>query len=363
MPTDVTSAELMPITALTPAQRARWHAFQAANPALASPYFSLAFADCVAARRSDTQVLVLKNKSETVGFLPLQLSGTGIARPLGGPMGDHHGIIAADNSLPLEAALAANGINVFSFTGALANQDAFQIAASHSEPSWVVDLEAGHDAWLENRRSADAKAMRNIRARQRKLAESGLDIVYRIDDRRPGVLDATLATKRAQYRTTRAFDVFMAQWARQLVGDLFEQQSDELRGCLSTLEIDGQLAAAHFGIRSQGVLHYWFPVFWPDYAQFGPGLQLFLEMVREMSGDGLTSVHLGPGDVDFKRKLANAQFEVASGRIERPSLAASALHFGEGLDRFSRQLPIGRVAAWPGKALHRLDTLAATYCP
>ncbi len=355
------TTELVPLAGLTTAQRSAWRGMRAENPALASPYFALEFADLIADRRHDAQALVLSRKGRTAAILPMQLSSWGVARPLGGPLGDHHGLITADDSLDLGAALRGSPASVFCFHGAPASQAGFAAAASQIEPSWSVDLSQGCDAWLENRRCADAKAMRNIRARQRKLAESGLDITYRLDDRRPEALAATFANKREQYRRTKAFDVFIAKWARDLINDLFEHQTPQFRGCLSTLEINGQLAAAHFGMRSQTVLHYWFPVFWPEHAKFGPGLLLFLEMAREMATSGIDTIHLGPGDMDFKRKLANASFDIASGRIEQPSMAASLIAAGAGMDAFARTLPIGRMARWPGKALRRLDTLAAAY--
>jgi CelD/BcsL family acetyltransferase involved in cellulose biosynthesis len=355
------TTELVPLSGLTAAQRAAWRGMRARNPSLASPYFALEFADLIADRRHDAQVIIASRKGRTVGFLPMQLSSWGVARPLGGPLGDHHGLICEDETIDLTAILRSSPASVFCFHGAPACQTGFAAAASQIEPSWSVDLSQGCEAWLEDRRLADAKAMRNIRARQRKLAESGHEITYRLDDRRPEALAATFANKRAQYRRTHAFDVFIARWARDLISDLFEHQTPQLRGCLSTLEINGQLAAAHFGMRSETVLHYWFPVFWPEYAQYGPGLQLLIEMAREMATDGIDTIHLGPGDADFKRKLANASFNIASGRFERPSIAASLMAAGAGMDAFARSLPIGRMARWPGKALHRLDTLAAAY--
>tara|TARA_R110002072_G_scaffold92074_2_gene205137 strand:+ start:1783 stop:2874 length:1092 start_codon:yes stop_codon:yes gene_type:complete len=355
------TAELVPLSGLTTAQRAAWRSMRAQNPDLASPYFALEFADLIADRRHDTQALVLSSKGRTVGFLPMQLSRWGVARPLGGPLGDHHGLITDDDSLDLGTALQDSPVSVFCFDGAPVSQAGNTIEASQIEPSWTVDLSQGCDEWLENRRLADAKAMRNIRARQRKLDESGLEITYRLDDRRPEALAATFANKREQYRRTNAFDVFIAKWARDLIDDLFEHQTPQLSGCLSTLEINGELAAAHFGMRSETVLHYWFPVYWPEYSKFGPGLLLFMEMAREMASTGIGSIHLGPGDMDFKRKLANASFDIASGRIERPSMASSLMAAGASMDAFARKLPIGRVGHWPGKALRRLDTLAAAY--
>tara|TARA_R110000868_G_scaffold35549_1_gene127352 strand:- start:10793 stop:11884 length:1092 start_codon:yes stop_codon:yes gene_type:complete len=362
MTKSVTHSELVPILELDALQQAQWRGMQAANPALASPYFSLDFARLIAARRTDTHALVLKRNGRTAGFLPLHLSMTGIARPLGGPLGDHHGLITDDPGLDLHSALGSSPVPLFTYSGALASQAAGCDGTSHTEPSWVIDLHSGHEAWLENRRQADAKAMRNIRARQRKLEACGDEVVFRLDDRRPEILARTFATKREQYRRTGAFDVFGARWARHLMRDLFDHHSDELRGCMSTLEIGGELAAAHFGMRSQSVLHYWFPVYWSAHAHLGPGLQLLLEMAKQLPETGIESIHLGPGDFDFKHKLANASFQIAEGRIGRRSLAAGLVSLGAGIDRWSSRLPVGRASAWPGKALSRLDALAATYC-
>ncbi len=203
--------------------------------------------------------------------------------------------------------------------------------------------------------------MRNIRARQRKLGQLDADIAIRIDDRRPEALQALIGAKREQYQRTRALDVFAVPWTLNAINALFERDGPGVSGLLSTLEIDGKLAAAHFGMRSQTVLHYWFPVFWPDHAKLGPGLTLFLEMAHALARDGITAIHLGPGEYDFKRRLSNAGFGVVSGQLRQPSLTTSLVAAGGHLDKFARSLPLGRFASWPGRAIRRLDKWAAVH--
>lgn len=245
---------------------------------------------------------------------------------------------------------------MMSFHGGLAHQAAFRDAAAGTpETSWVSDLSRGHDAFIADCTAADAKAMRNIRARQRKLEALDADIVVRIDDRRPEALESLIAAKRDQYRRTRALDVFAVPWTRAVVERLFRNRSPACGGLLSTLEIDGNLAAAHFGLRSQRVLHYWFPVYWPEHARLGPGLILFLEMARQLADDGIAEIHLGPGEYDFKRRLSNSGFGIVSGRIERPSPIAHLARAGDTVDSIARRLPLGRFADWPGRAMRRFD--------
>ncbi|MEA1941609.1 MAG: GNAT family N-acetyltransferase [Pseudomonadota bacterium] len=356
------SADIVTVGSLTPRQRAAWAAMRTGNPGLASPYFTLEFAEVMAAARADTRVMTVSRNGAPAAFLPLHLSRSGVARPIGGPLGDHHGLITDTPDLDLDPLLGRAGFGRLTFHGALADQTSFlKYCDGPPEISWVSDLSRGYDAFIADCTAADAKAMRNIRSRQRKLEALDAEVTIRIDDRRPEALNQLIGAKREQYQRTRALDVFAVPWTRKVIDALFHRDTPELAGLLSTLEIDGKLAAAHFGMRSDTVLHYWFPVFWPEHAKLGPGLTLFLEMARKLSGDGITGIHLGPGDYDFKRRLSNAGFGVVSGQIRRPSLTNDIVSAGEAIEQQLRRLPLGRLSAWPGKALRRIDKWAALH--
>ncbi len=352
-------AKIDRIDQLSEREKQYWQGFRRENPVLASPYFSYEFAALMARARNDTRVLTLSQNGTLAGFLPFHLSRTGVSRPLGGPLGDHHGLITTTPELDLQTAWKQAGLGVLVYHGALASQGGFAANAETRQSSWVVNMEAGFDAYWEGRRQAEAKSMRNIRARDRKLQAASSDIVYRVEDNRAEALDSLLQIKRAQYAQTRATDVFKGRWARTLIHDLMGVREAGLAGVLSTLEIDGRLAAAHFGMRSQSVLHYWFPVYDPAFSQFSPGLLLFRELARELSMTGITRIDLGPGDFDFKHRLSNDAFDITGGRIASASLSSAALALGNGIDRFAQSLPLGRASHWPGKALRRLDSVVA----
>ena len=84
-------------------------------------------------------------------------------------------------------------------------------------------------------------------------------------------------------------------------------------------------------------------------------------MAHALSRDGITAIHLGPGEYDFKRRLSNAGFGVVTGQIRRPSLTNGIVTAGRRIDRFARRLPLGRMSAWPGKAIRRIDKWAAIH--
>ncbi|MAK65226.1 MAG: hypothetical protein CMF75_10890 [Maricaulis sp.] len=356
------STQIITVDQLTERQRSAWNVMRDSNFALSSPYFAPEFTEIIGAHRADTRILVVSRNGTLAGFLPLHLSRSGVARPIGGPLGDHHGFITDQPELDLDAALQSAGFGVFAFHGALADQTAFlRHCDGPPEISWVSDLSRGYDAFMAECAANDAKAMRNIRARLRKLDNLDADVVFRIDDRRPEALDALIAAKRDQYHRTKALDIFVAPWVQATILDLFETREPGLSGLLSTLEIDGKLAAGHFGMRSQNVLHYWFPVFWPEHANLGPGLSLYCEMAKALNQDGITQIHMGPGDYDFKRRLGNAGFGVVSGQAHRPSLTQAVVALGRSVDRMAQALPLGRASAWPGKAIRRLDKWASVH--
>ncbi|MFN3834607.1 MAG: GNAT family N-acetyltransferase [Glycocaulis sp.] len=356
----LTSVETVRPEKLGDEARAAWRAFQAADPALASPYFSLGFLDAMAASRRDTSVAVLREEGKITAFLPFHRGVMGHARPLGGPLGDHHGYIAAQGTrIHLPSFLKAAGIGALDFHGALGSQTSFQPHAREIDGSWVMDLSAGFDAYVASRTAMESKAFRNLRARRRKLEQAAEGFTVRVHDTRPHVLETALEWKSAQYRRTGHFDVFSVGWTNDLIRNLVAGGLDNASGAVSSLEIGGELAAIHVGMRSERVLHYWFPVYDPAFAVFGPGLALLMEIAEALSQDGVNEIHLGPGEYSFKAELASWQFPVLTGFAAAPSLAGVARGLADSVERSAERLPLGALSKLPGKAFRRLDRHAA----
>ncbi len=333
--------------------REAWCQGQSSNPSISSPYFTLGFAEAMAAVRGDVRVLVQFVAGEPTVLLPLQKGILGHARPLGGPLGDHHGVVGAPEAeVDLKALLSCGGIQWFDFHGAILLDGVFKQASKSVEGSWVIDLSGGFDAFEAARTAIEPKAFRNIRSRYRKMEAAGFRVC--LDDRRDAVFEQALAWKSAQYRASGQFDVFDAGWTRGLFKALRQLDRNDCQLIVSSLEIEGALAAVHIGMMSRTALHYWFPSYDPAQAKFGPGLALLMEIARAHNEGGYDAIHLGPGDYDFKAHLASYQIPLGRGFIGAGPVAVGRAACAK-IEHIAEAAPLGRFGAWPGKAFRRID--------
>lgn len=347
---------------LSQLERETWKALCAANPVLGSPYFALEFAECCEEARDDTRVLVIQRRGQVVGFLPVQIGKIGCVRPIGGPLGDLHGLICEPEAdLDLNEVLAAAHIPMFDFNSALASQTGFARAAHAIEGSWIIDVQDGFDAWLAARKSVAPKIARNLRTRRRRLEEMQEGYRFVIADTSDLAFETMISWKKAQYQRTEVFDVFSVDWTRRLLEAIRRRESDSFYGICSTLYIGEKIAAVHFGMGTDRILHSWFPAYNGDAATVSPGLLLLVEMVKTAATLGLQGVELGPGSYGFKKDLASYQVGIASGYVAQPSLHMLTRQVTEALVRGIEAAPLGPLSAWPGKTVRKLDRLAGFY--
>jgi CelD/BcsL family acetyltransferase involved in cellulose biosynthesis len=123
--------------------------------------------------------------------------------------------------------------------------------------------------------------------------------------------------KAEQYRRTRRLNTFDYDWVIELLDRIRTTQTAEFRGVLSVLYAGDRMAAVHLGIRSQRVLHWWFPTYSRELAQYSPGLILLTELAKETESLGVQRIDLGRGDERYKGSLSNGAFLIAEGAVDR----------------------------------------------
>jgi CelD/BcsL family acetyltransferase involved in cellulose biosynthesis len=355
------SVELKSPQTLSDEERAAWRGMLTSNPFLVSPYLTLGYVDAVSHARPDIKVAVIRRGDRIAGFFAFQKGPMGHARAPGGVVNDCHAVICAPGEdIALSHVLIQAGVEVFDFKDCLAAQAPFRRHAEFVEGGWIIDISDGFDAYVAQRKKPGGNTFRSAIGAPKKLAKEG-ELTFRFDDRRPETLEALYAWKSAQYRESGFPDLFALKWVRDLIEQLWRQDRAEGAGLMSTLELDGRLAAVHFGLIGPTVLHSWFPAYDPEFAHLTPGNALLIEMLQAGAEAGVREVHMGPGDQRQKQAMGSFQEGLATGCITRPGLVGWARQAAGYIEKTAEPLPLGPLARAPGKAFRKIDRIAALY--
>lgn len=309
-----TKLDFLSLGELTENDRELWSQFQSTDPALASPYFSHAFALAVDSVRPGVRLLRAEQDSRPVAYWPVRRGLSGTARPIAGPMDDLHGIIADPSiTLSLPPDQLRLHIGGYAFTALPFSQRRHGLHGQIGDGNQVIDLSEGYDAWLAARSEASSNFRREHRKVCALLDRADVQIHHDLADH--SSLDRLIHLKRDAYARAGHFDLFSLEWPRALLETLLASEQDTARGVLSTLSIGGETAAICYNLRSQTCLHYWFPAYETQHARAKPGLALLFSLTHWAAQEGLTELHLGRGDDQYKRHLASWMAPVRGGTL------------------------------------------------
>jgi CelD/BcsL family acetyltransferase involved in cellulose biosynthesis len=314
---------------------AAWRSIQAREPRFESPYFCPEFTQAVGRVRGDVRVVVIENDGRPAGFFPHQRAGWGRGCPVGGALSDYHGVVAAPEAeWSVVELMHAARLAVWSFDHLVdaAGRFAPYVTAS-AAASPQIDL-AGFEPPPDFARKA------------RKLAREVGELSFSLHA--PEHLGHLFEWKSKQYRASGLTDAFGVRWTRTLLQEVMRFQHAGFAGICSVLRAGDEIVAVHAGMRSSGVLHWWFPTYNAMHAACSPGILLLLRIAAAAAPLGIGKIDLGKGDARYKRSLMTGAAPLREGCVELPSLAATA--------RRLRRLAEGR-AGWqlPLRALRRLE--------
>ncbi len=342
--------------------QARWQDLQAAQPLLASPYFTPDFSLAVGAVRQDVRIALLEDGGRVAGFFPHQ-RGWGVGVPVGGRLSDHHGVIA-------EPGLAWSWPVLLRGCG-LASWDFHHLAAAQAPAgapvqqalSPALDLSGGHAAWRQRRLAAGARRLGELPRKARKLAREVGPLRFEADCRDPQVLRTVMAWKSAQCVRTGAQDCFAPAWARALVEQVAATDRPGFGGRLSALWAGDALVAAHFGMRSAQVWHWWFPVYDAAHAAYSPGALLLDALAGAAAAQGHRLLDLGKGDEPYKASFADTGLAVAQGCAHRDAAVARLRALRGRLAAWARTAPVAQPVRPLLRRLGRLGPASALLPP
>jgi CelD/BcsL family acetyltransferase involved in cellulose biosynthesis len=320
-----------------------------------SPHWVLACARAKGPDQRHAKLAVLRDSGETVGFFPARVSG-GAAMPVGAPMCDYQGMVAKPG-VPFcpRKIVKAFKVGRLDFTSLVEDQAPFHDYMRGRHESQVIDLSEGYDAYAAQRRASGTDILQDTAKKRRKLEREHGEITFGPLSTAQADFDQLFIWKRAQYLASNQTDIFEAGWTQTLLQDLFERSSPAFGGAFFTLHAGGKLAAAHFALRQNGVLHAWFIAHDEAFAKYSPGVILINDILKWAGVAGVHELDLGPGDYRFKQSLANLKRGVAHGYVGRPSRATFLREAAYQVRDTFEALPLGRYSALPGKAMRRLD--------
>jgi len=299
---------------LTDRDLRHWLRFQATDASLASPYFSPAYYRAVNTVRPGIKVLRFSDNGRPVAYWPFRKGAFGTARPVAGPMDDLHGIIADPAAqIDLQQPDVRRQVGGYAFSALPYQQQRHGLTGQAGAGNQVMDLSAGTEAWHAARSLESSNFRRESRKCAKLLASPTTIVRHDVIDMKS--FERLIALKKDAYQRSGHFDIFELDWPRDLLFALLKSEDEGARGVLSTLSIEGAVAAMCFCMRSQSVLHYWFPAYEATFAKQKPGLALLFSLAQWAAEEGIRELHLGLGDNQYKRHMASWMMPVRSGAL------------------------------------------------
>jgi len=307
---------VIPANDLTSSHVAAWSRFQQADPELESPFFRPEFTRLVAETRGDVEVAILEEDGEPAGFFPFQRRMWGNGTPVGGPLNDFQGVVARPGlTWHADELIRACRLSAWDFDHLLASQQPFQSYHVGTGSSPFLDVSAGFESYQAESCRNGSRTIRELPRKIRKVEREVGPVRFELHSPDPNVLTTLFSWKREQYRRTSVTDVFAYPWTVQLLDRVVRVQEESFGGMLSALYFGDRLAAVELLMRSNGVLHGWFPAYDPFFGQYSPGMILVFELARAMPSRGLRRYHMGKGEARHKNSFATGTVPLVAGSV------------------------------------------------
>lgn len=336
-----------------------WRNFQSSSAGLRTPFFSPEFTLAVGGARQDAAVAIIENDGVVQGFFPFHRCAGRVAKPIGGQIADYHGIIHAPTFVPDgPALLKACGLTAYDFNHAPLTQTALVAGCYHFSSSPHIDLSQGYDAYAADRPKAWAEAMRHVRRRRRKIEREIGPMRFEYHSPSDDIYRSHVKMRNHLYERANVKSLLGCNsWIDRTLAAIRMTNHLHFAGLMTALYAGDRLIAAHFGMRSKDVWHWWFSSYDTELANYGPGIMLILEAARHAPTVGLSLIDFGRGDSPYKLLLSNGATRLCEGSIEVQSSFRGILRRTQKIAlRSIMPLPLGQSKAFLRRGISRVIT-------
>lgn len=308
------------------AHEARWEELRGERDCYASPFYSPGFTRAVGEVREDARVALLECAGKTVGFLPFHVVRGRIAKPIGAHLNDYHGaILGRSAEIGYSRLLDAADIDAYDFNHLPQELGARLSLSRDGGSSPQMDLGDGYGAYLEERGKSFRRGHSAVKRKLRKMAREMGELSFEFASNNPAHFRAHAWMRSALYRKAGNPARFGEGWEGEVFERLREIRSPSFRTVLNVLKAGEKVVAAHFGLVSNGVMHWWFPAYAESAACYSPGLALIDFCAREAQQEGVAIIDFGRGDERYKRFFASREVPLLAGSSVRQGSPSAAL--------------------------------------
>src|SRR5207253_13701 len=213
---------LIAVDELDSALLAAWRSIQWGDARFDSPYFCPEFTQLVGSVRDDVRIVVIENDGGPVGFFPHQRDRWGRGMPVGGPLSDYHGVIAATGSdWSVSELMRAAKLSVWTFDHLVDPSGKFAPYVKAHATSPQTDLSRGMEAYLRELGGPPSEFARKARKMAREVGE----LSFTLHETDGGPLEQMLEWKSEQYRRTGSTNAFDVRWTVELLRRLMKVQT------------------------------------------------------------------------------------------------------------------------------------------
>lgn len=336
----------------------QWEQLRATNPIYASPFYSPHFTMAVGEVRRDAQVAIFEQDGRIVGFLPFHRVRGRIAKPIGGHLNDYHGAVLAPGfTLADPGLLNAAGLDAYDFDHLPRQFGCGLKATDVGEASPQMDLSAGYEDCIAAKGDSWKRGQRDMARKLRKMEREVGPVRFEFSSDSSALFELHTQMRNTLYRRMGLRSDYCTGWEGEVLHSLRNTERPGFRSTLSVLFAGSQPVAAHFGLVSGGVLHWWFPAYDLAVQRYSPGLQLIDGCARQAISEGISIIDFGKGDDRYKALFADRSTPMLKGSAcHHGSLAARTRAGHAAILGFAERVLPAAINAYPRKSVERFWT-------